>query len=217
MSKSKLFTVCFALLVAMNLFSVAAFAGIRNYGTPYTDVGGTTWSGTQSFYNDIYGNGTQILSGAVDWIVYGPGEFPYDDSGYDPSNQYTYVYQIRNLGNVALSDFTVNVTRTVENIDTFISPSRVEGDLASFTDFYLGKVEWGFDGLNPATSSAGLVFRSPKAPETTDTGRVINGGHIAALESLPVPGPNDIPEPGTIVLLLAGLALVPATRRIFHR
>jgi hypothetical protein len=222
MSKSKLVTVFLVLFIAINLFAAATFGGILGYGTPYTDVGGHTWTGTGYFENTDSG-----LQGYVDYIVYGPGQFPYADSGYNPpSDLYTYVYQIRNTGSVAISDFQFSVNQTVNNLDSFVSPGRVEGVLASGTDFVSGEggwVDWVFSGINGIETlsathdSAGLVFTSPKAPEVTSTGMITDGGTSGFVDSLPCPGPNDIPEPGTLILLSAGLGCLAIGRRFFRR
>ena len=218
---SKRTTVYLALFFAVNLFSVTAFGGILDYGTPYTDVSGVTWSGTSYFHNSTSG-----LDGNIDWIVYGPGQFPYNDSGYvPPSGQYTYVYQIVNTGSVAVSDFNFSVDQVVGNIDSFVSSGRVEGDLAAGTDFVSGQggwVDWVFDGINGSNgggnhTSGGLVFTSPKAPTITSTGAITDGGTTGGVDSLPAPGPSDIPEPTTLALALAGLGFVAVTRRFSRR
>ncbi len=216
MSKSRLVTSCLASFFVLSLFSLAAFGGILDYGTPYTDVSNVTWSGTVHFQHPTSG-----LMGDIDWIVYGPGQFPYGDSGYiPPSNLYTYVYQIDNTGTAAVSDFQFSVDQAVDNLSSFISPTRVEGDLASGTDFLSGEggyVDWGFTGINGGSASAGLVFTSPKAPTVTSTGVVTDSGTSAFVDSLPCPGPNDIPEPGTFILLAAGLGLVAIVRCFSRR
>jgi hypothetical protein len=213
MTLSKRAMVCLVLFLAVSLLSTTAFGGVRDYGTPYTDVSSVIWSGTSHFEHPSSG-----LMGDIDWIVYGPGDFPYSDSGYiPPALQYTYVYQIINTGTVAISDFTFNVDQVVDNVDSFISASRVLGDLAAGTDYSPIMVEWIFDGINGGNTSAGLVFTSLKAPKTTETGRVTDGGSSSGVELLPAPGPNDIPEPGTFVLLVAGLGLAVIVRRFSRR
>jgi hypothetical protein len=205
---SKRAMVCVALVFALGLFSATAFGGVRDYGTPYTNGDGT-WSGTTPYYLDVYGDGSEILSGRIDWIVYGKGDFPYTNSGYTPpSDQYSYVYQIVNTGTAYVSDFQFSVDEIVGNIYSFQSLGQVEGDLAGGTNYAPGLggfVDWWFNGIGQGTTSAGLVFTSSKAPTVTTTGSVTNsGGTVGGIE-LPAPGPNDIPEPGTLALLVAGL------------
>jgi hypothetical protein len=217
MSKSKGALVCLALFLALNLVSAMAFGGILDYGTPYTDVLNVTWKGTSPF-----AHATSGLTGEIDWIVYGPGQFPYGDSGFSPpAGEYSYVYQIRNTSvAVAISDLTFSVQQTVGPPDSFISPGRVEGELAAFTDYVSGPggwVEWGFNHINAGSSSAGLIYTSPKAPEVTLDGRITNGGSSVGGIQLPAPGPNDIPEPGTIALLFAGAGCFVLARRISRR
>jgi hypothetical protein len=214
MTLSKRTTVCVALVFALGLFSATAFGGVRDYGTPYTDVNSVTWSGTSHFKHPTSG-----LEGDIEWIVYGLGQFPYGDSGYHPeADEYSYVYQIINTGTAAISDFTFSVDQVVDNVDSFISSGRVEGVLAAGTDWSPTMVEWIFDpGINGGNTSAGLVFTSHKAPKTTETGRVTDSGTSAGVELLPAPGPNDIPEPGTFALLVAGLGLAVIVRRFSRR
>jgi hypothetical protein len=218
---SKRVTVYLALAFALSLSSMTAFGGILDYGTPYTDASGVTWSGTSSF--DTTGANGYVLSGYVDWIVYGPGQFPYSDSGYTPpAGQYSYVYQIRNTGSVGISDFTFSVDQSLDNIDSFVSSGRVAGTLATDTDFASGQggfVEWIYtqDAINAGDTSAGLVFASPKAPTVTSTGRVTDGGRSVGVEALAAPGPSNIPEPGTLVLLLTGLLGFVAVARRWRR
>jgi len=208
MTLSKRAMVYVALVFVLNLFSAMAFGEIWDYGTPYTDGSSTIWKGTTHFEHS-----STHLEGDLSWIVYGPGQFPYEDSGYSPpSNQFTYAYQISNTGSVSISDFTLSVDQAVDNIDSFVSSGRVAGTLPTDTDFDSGPggfVEWIFTThhISPGTSSAGLVFTSLKAPMLT-TGRVTDGGSAIGSVSLPGPGPNDIPEPGTLMLLLAGLGFV---------
>jgi hypothetical protein len=210
MTLSKRAAVCVALVFVLNLFSAMAFGEIWEYGTPYTDGSSTIWKGTSPFAHPTSG-----LMGDIDWIVYGPGQFPYEDSGYHPpSDQFTYAYQIENTGTPAISDFTLSVDQVIANIGSFVSPGRVEGDLPAYNIFVSGPggtVDWGFDGIDKGYASAGLVFTSLKAPMTT-TGQVTNGGSAVGVTSLPGPGPNDIPEPGTLMLLLAGLGFVAIVR-----
>jgi hypothetical protein len=220
MTLSKRAMVCAALVFALGLFSATAFGGVRDYGTPYTDAGGVTWTGQTHFSGTTTGGA--MLTGDIDWIVYGKGQFPYTDSGYVPAaDQYTYVYQITNsTTSVAISDFTFTVDQAVGGIDSFVSTGRVEGVQATDTDYTSGEfVEWIFtnDAINPGDLSAGLVFVSPKAPTTTSTGRVTDGGKSVGVDSLPCPGPNDIPEPSTCVLLLVGLGCALGARRFVRR
>jgi hypothetical protein len=220
MTLSKRATVCLALFFTFSLLATMAFGGVRDYGTPYTDAGNVTWTGATPFYSDIYGNQSEILAGRIDWIVYGPGDFPYGDSGYvPPSNQYSYVYQILNSGNVAISDFQFSVDQMVQNIGSFALPGFVDGALAAGTSYAPGPggyVDWWFE-INVGSTSAGLVFTSPKAPTTTTTGSVTDGGGTIGGLELPAPGPNDIPEPGTFALLAAGLGLALTARRLHRR
>jgi hypothetical protein len=221
MSKNKLVAMFFVLFFAFCLFSTTAFGGILDFGTPYTDVSNVTWAGTVHYIHvPAPGHTFSGLEGDIDWIVYGPGQFPYGDSGYNPpSDLYTYVYQFNNSGTAALSDFQFSVDQEVGNIDSFVLPGKVEGVLASSTDYLSGEggyVDWAFN-INGGGASAGLVFTSPKAPTVTSTGVVTDSGTSALVTSLPCPGPNDVPEPNTIILLMAGCGLVAIMRRFSRR
>ena len=213
-----------ALFFALNFFAVAAFAGVLGYGTPYTDGTGVTWDGVSHFSNTTSG-----LAGDVDWIVYAR----VDSRTPAPAilhrrTKYTYVYQIVSTGTVSVSDFNFSVDEVVGNISSFVSPGQVDGDLPAGIDFVSGQggwVDWAFDGINGPNeggnhTAAGLVFTSPKAPMSTSTGTITDGGTTGRLDLLPAPGTgngNIVPEPTTLALALVGLGLIAAIRRFSRR
>jgi hypothetical protein len=214
MNLSKRAALCLALFVAMSLFSATAFGeplGVRGYGVPYTDTLGITWTNSSHFVNSP-------LEGYVDWIVYGPGQFPYTDSGYVvPDGEYAYVYQVRNTGSEVISSFSFSVDQVVSGVSSFVSPNRVVGTGLDGITASPAKITWRLSDLEEDMTSIGLIFTSRKAPKTTSTGQIIDGGGSAGVVSLPVPGPNDIPEPGTLALMAAGLAFFAVRWRFSRR
>jgi hypothetical protein len=221
MSLVKRTLVCVAMLVTMIFFSTTAFGELLNPdGSPCHPVYQDTWYGSTHFaVTDDEG----ALTGDIDYAVFRWDQFPYVDSGYTvPNGYYAYVYQIKNTGEVALSDFTMSIDQAVSNLDSFVLLGEIEGTKPNDTDICSGSggyVEWIFtqNALLPDSKSAGLVYLSPKAPMATTTGSVTNGGGSIGIDAvLPVPGPNDIPEPGTFILLAIGLGLF-AVRRFSNR
>jgi hypothetical protein len=207
-------------LAAVFVFGVGiGSAGLLDWGVPFPDGPGL-WRGTTAFSSE-----DEPLAGTVDWVVYGPGNFPF--SGYEPTEgEYTYVYQVHNSpdpAGVDITTFTVDVQNEADRIAWFTDLAKgVSGTPA--TEMQLdwspdvAQAYWRFgEHGNPLTSigiggsSAGLVFSSPKQPMASYAG-VVDGGLGVIVVPVPTPSANPIPEPATVSLAMAGLVVLAALR-----
>jgi PEP-CTERM motif-containing protein len=189
-------------LVAAVSFGTSANAGVLDgHMSAFNDGNGPSagaWTGTTAFDNGA------DLSGTIDWTVFGPGDFPF--AGYAPTaGELTYAFQIFSTGSNAIHSLTLNDPNgAADNIGTF-------ADLAGEAPISVAlgtQAEWNFAGLDAGKNSIGLAFSSIKIPETL-FGVVVNGGTFASVLPLPVPGPNDIPEPASLALMgLGGLMML---------
>ena len=197
------------MLVAVSLvFAVAlpASAGLLDTGTPYDDGVNDPWTGTTAFS----GLTNPDLAGTLDWVVFGPGDFPF--AGYTPTlGGYTYVYQLNSTGSEIVSSLTVPINYSSDNIGTFSDPGNgVTGVAPSAMALSVpGSAIWDFldPGVGQDGSSQGLAFSSPHAPVDWYS-IVIDGGSLAYVIPSPSPGPNGIPEPSALILLASGLMMV---------
>jgi hypothetical protein len=200
--------------VVLGLFAVVccvaapAFASLLDTGSPYSDEAGV-WKGNTEF--DSGGH----LRGSVDWVVYGPGQFPF--SGYEPTSadSFTYVFQVHNTGPAPITYFTVGLLNYADGTGSFSDSAHgVSGVANTATSLSVedGYVDWTFaGGIAQGSSSCGLVFSSPTTPMDF-LGVTIDHGEYAFTEPLPSPSGNSIPEPGTFVLLASGLGLALVRR-----
>lgn len=158
----------------------------------FTDVANVTWTSSTPFDN---GAG---LSGFVDWAVFGPGDFPF--AGYSPTaGELTYAYQVFSTGADAIHAFTLNLGNPANNIGSF---GDLGGEAPSSATLGAQAV-WNFAGLDIGENSSGLAFSSLNVPESF-FGILINGGTTSVAFPLPVPSPNDIPEPASLALMAIG-------------
>lgn len=173
------------------------------------------WKGTST---NIYTYKSTVLDVELDYAVFDIGDYP----GSDPSggNEYVYAYQIfsNNASTVSITAFSVGLAdgSGAGNIgdDTSAFQPGVSGgvshDLASIGS---SSAHWGFgwsagEEIPAGSNSTVLIFTSPNGPQW-NSATVTDGG-------LPVPGgdlPSPVPEPGSLVLVLIGGALVLAKRR----
>jgi len=172
--------------------------------------GVTTWHGTTV----MTGTGSSAgFSAAIDWCVYGPGDYP--GSYVAAANEFVYAYQIFVTGAEPLAKLTVGMLDSNEANDISNDATLVAGEAPSSAYFLapppnLDSAIWEFTSLIPGDNSDGLVYSSVNAPlmffgSIQDTGKYADGE---------LPSPSDvIPEPMTMSLLLAGLAGLSLRRR----
>jgi len=181
--------------------SSAQAGALNGHVNAFTDVSNITWTSSTTFDN---GTG---LSGIVDWAVFGPGDFPF--AGYTPTaGELTYAYQVFSTGPDAIHAFTLNLSNPANNIGSF---GDLVGEAPSSATLGAQAV-WNFAGLDIGQNSSGLAFSSPNIPSSF-FGILINGGTTSVAFPLPVPSPNDIPEPASLALLGIGGAAMLRRRR----
>ena len=138
-------------------------------------------------------------------------------SGYEPTGDYTYVYQVHCTGPASISLFSVALEGLADNIGSFVDTQySLVGDAPYDTAIYPapdGSANWNFAGIVTNSSSCGLVFTSPYGPMdyfslVVDDGNVVN--YIDVGSPIPVP----IPEPATLSRLACGLGLAWTARRL---
>jgi hypothetical protein len=194
---------CMVLFAVVGFYAAPACAGLLSTGTPYG-----TWSGSTNFV----GIDNPDLSGHIDWVVFGPGDYPFSDEDlplFTPtSGELTYVYQVFCEGTdaISLSLHPWATPNTADNVGAFVdTPNGVTGDPA--TDMGLipeDSVYWVFAGIEPGNNSEGLVYCSPNVPQNWYS-VIINGGTVAIVDPIPVPSSTPIPEPAVLWSLIVAL------------
>jgi hypothetical protein len=204
MTLNKQTTVCLALLFALTLLAPVS-AGLIDTGTHYG-----SWSGTTAFT----GVTNPLLKGTIDWVVFGPGDFPF--SGYSPTvGELTYAYQIHCTGDDAISTEIVPFpsANTADNVGAFSdSLHGVTGDAPTVMGLDpADSVYWLFSDIEKGKSSEGLVYSSPNVPQAWYS-IIINGGTVAIADPIPAPSSTPIPEPASVWLLVSGLVALSVWR-----
>ena len=181
------------------------------------------WMGTQTFSETMV---TFTLDAEVDFAVYAPGAFSTSSAlGFptDPSGgaHFVYSYQVANTGgNVALSALSVGfldfapegdgvddleLPTNIGFVDGFASPDvdpvlNFSPDNNPLTIKESAVYQFSLASLDDTTDI--LIYTSPFGPEW-DRGS-ITGGPLFNFQQLPSP----VPEPGTFVLGVLGMALL---------
>jgi hypothetical protein len=199
---------CVAVLAILAFLAGPASASLISEGTPYDDGSNPPWVGTTFFdFDGSLPHEGDDLEGYVEWIVYGPGDFPAGFAGYVPTpGELTYAYQVFVTGSAAHPVSSLDVVifpgNPANNIGSF-SGLSVVGDAPSANQFVPAGANWDFAGIPTGGSSQGLAFSSPNVP-TDLFGSLIDGGQTAVAIPLPTPSDVPIPEPSSVALALFG-------------
>ncbi len=201
--------------------------------------------GSVSYVGTTSTDGAHHMQGSIEYWVYSPNTFPYAPSdGYTPTTgEYVYVYQIHEdlvgtgppptiTGVSPVSQLSVSLsTPWADNLGQFTNaviggPGLYAADLSNFNSFLdpSDSANWYFSTVIPAGgSSYGLAFSSPYSPilgsfGMNDDGTSAGTDPLTNLPLLPVPGNTNVPEPGTVLLLLLGsVCMVPAAVRRWRK
>jgi hypothetical protein len=201
------------------LFGATAQAGILAvHPSAYNDglgPSGGAWRGTAPFANGD-------LAGTVDWAVFTANAFNiiFAGGGYvAPAGELVYTHQI----------FTTDATAPIVGSSgmSIALPGNPAGNGGSFSAGGVTGVpvalafadtsiaDWTLTvETDAATPSEGLVYSSTNRPQLTGVPVVVDGG-ISAATILPlgIPGPNAIPEPGTLILASVATVWLFTSRR----
>ncbi len=203
--------VCLTLFAAVGLLSAPAFADLLSAGPAYND-GVDEWKGTTNFQSPD----DPDLKGSVKWIVFAPGEYPFSGNDYTPTpGEFTYAYQIFCTGSAALSNYSVFLENTADNLGWFSDPGNgVTGVVPKSTSGLVtpGSAWWDFTAISQGDNSEGLAYSSPNKPEDFSS-IVINHGNFSVAEPVPSPSSHPIPEPSTLLSLIAALSVFAAAMR----
>ena len=194
----------FALTLAVVLLAAPAMAGQLASDGANSYLG--LWAGTSAFSSGG-------LNGTVDWAVYGPGNVPAGFAGYTlTAGELLYTYQILNTGPDPSSSLSVHVENAAHDIGTFTASLIDAFDAPFFFEITSipGDAVWYFGGIAGGEDSTGLAFTSPNVP-MWDTAIVLDGGQSDQI-AVPSTSPVNIPEPGTLTLVLCGLFAVALQR-----
>ncbi|MBI3836747.1 MAG: PEP-CTERM sorting domain-containing protein [Planctomycetia bacterium] len=160
---------------------------------------------------DLNNNPTGLF-GAIDYAVWSPGTFPASYSNFSASD-YVYAYQVRETGPEFLSSLSIELTGPADtsNIGDFVGDDGfglVDGAHSIVAHILpLDSAIWYFDGIGPGNSSDGLAFSSAHGPIFSRSS-TIGDGSIAFSLPIPSTNPQNVPEPGTLILGLCGIGVL---------
>jgi len=169
-----------------------------------------------------FNNGVGLL-GTVDYAVYTYAAFQAEWAGLGyvaTPGEDVYVYQVLpDPASFVVSHLSVKIVNPADNVGNFalgggVAPSTESLGLGGppSADYFFG------NSVPAGGASSALAFSSPFAPILL-FGSVVDHGTSAFVIPLPSPGTQFIPEPATIVLVIAGalFGLPMAIRRYRRR
>ncbi len=170
-----------------------AQAGILNgHGAAFDGV-----TGSVPFNNGLG------LSGTIDYAVFTADNFNanFGGLGYVPGDLLVYTYQVAVTGTLGVSAEIVGISNPANTIGAF-DIGDANPTSASFTP----NARWLFSPEIPTDmTSWGLAFSSAYLP-IVGAALTIDGGTQALVAGVPTPGPLPLPEPGSSLLAVSGLA-----------
>lgn len=162
------------------------------------------FSGSQLFDDNFFGF---TVSANVDYAVFAPGDFPFaDPSG---GTEYVYAYQIENL-DTDVSKFTVGLDgdEPLGSIGFVGDVGLTDPTASGFIGAGPTSAAWDFtapSALTANNSSAILIFTSAAAPE-------LHSSTVEAAWANSHDLPSPLPEPASLGLVTAGLAMISVRR-----
>ncbi len=152
------------------------------------------------------------LSGTIDYAVFTAPVFNanFNGLGYVPGDALVYAYQVSVSGNLGVSAEVVGVSNPANTIGTFDI-----GDVNALSASFTPNARWLFAPEIPTGMTTwGLAFSSRNLP-IVGAALTIDGGTQALVAGVPTPGPVPLPEPASVLLVIAGLAscCLPRSRR----
>lgn len=205
---------CFVLLMG-----VTAQAGVlATHPDAYNDGSGPAggaWRGTAPFANGS-------LAGTVDWAVFTASVFNTDFAGggyVAPAGELVYTHQIFTTDTdppiVGASGMSIALLGYPAGNGGGFSAGGVTGVPVALAYADPMIADWSLtDETDALTPSEGLAYSSTNAPQLTGVPVVVDGGTSAAtVLPLGIPGPNTIPEPGTLILAAVATVFLLTDRR----
>lgn len=187
-------------------------------------IGGCEWllvdrCSTAVPYNDGLGH-----SGMLEFAVFLAADFEanFGGLGYVPGDAFVYTYQLFSTGSDPIDAFAVELKGDAKTLGAFNIGGRGPSDtqIASLDDWLVAAAaHWIFKpGILAPEITFGLALSSSRPPTRGLAFAVFSeifpftSFHVAAV---PVPSAVPVPEPASIALVAAGLAIVRSLRR--HR
>jgi len=158
-------------------------------------------------FSNIHG-----LAGVIDYAVWAPGTWATTGFSGFTATDYVYTYQAYVTGPADLSQVSVTLTGPVDNNigdftgDNGFGPVVGDMSIAAYIDPF-DSANWLLDFIGTGASTDGLAFSSPNGPIWAQA-RVVDDGTVAFAIPVPSPNPDNVPEPGTLILASCGFAVL---------
>jgi hypothetical protein len=149
------------------------------------------------------------LSGIIDYAVFAANDFNanFGGLGYVPGDVLVYAYQVLVSGSLGVSAEIIGISNPANTIGTF----KI-GDVDALSASFTPDARWLFSPEIPTgTSTWGLAFSSPRLP-IVGASLTLDGGTQALVAGVPTPGPLNVPEPTSLLLVASGLLACGVTR-----